>query len=163
MMNRRTEVFAAALCLSAATACAAFAADVTVISRKTEDKDFSRSYTVTLDDKSVKSRGDYYTVETSSVSEIKETLKPGETRETKRGENVLYAFHKKQRKYKILDAASFESSKMKGASCMSESSSGISSSVRTRGIDDWQQLPADKEDCLNKLYDKTMEIAAGKR
>ena len=162
MKNRKTAVFAAVLCLTA-SACAAFASDIAVISRKTEDKDFSRSYCVTLDDKTVKSRGDYYTVETSSVSEISETLKPGETRETKREEKVLYAFHKTQRKYKILDAASFESSKMQGASCISESSSGSSASVRTCGVDDWQQLPSDKEDCLNKLYDKTIEIAAGKR
>ncbi len=162
MRNRKTTLFIAALCLAAVTACTASAADVTIISRNTEDKDFSRKYTVTLDDKTVKKHGSYCTVETSSVSEIKETIKPGESRETKREEKVLYAFHKKQRKYKILDSAGFESSKMKGASCVSESSSGSSSSVRTYGIDDWQPLPKDKEDCLNKLYDKTMEIAAGR-
>ena len=163
MNRRKLIVLAGAVCLSTVFAAASFAGNVTVVSRETSDRDFSRNYTVTLDESSVKKCGSYYTAQAASVSEIKETFKPGETRETKREDRFLYAFHKTERKYKILDETSFESSKLSGSSYSQQSSQGSSSSVRTRGIDDWQQLPADKEDCLNKLYDKTMEIAAKKK
>jgi len=136
----------------------AFAEEVTVVSKKLEDKDFSRNYTVTLDSKSVKDKGAYFTAAVTTAVEQKETFKPGETGVQKRKSKYLYAFKKSERKYKVLSEC--ESVCYSGNSkCQQQQSASHSSmSICESGIAEWTELPKEADNVLNKLYDKTLEI-----
>jgi len=155
-MKKSTVSIGAALLLLLAGP--AFAADVTVVSRKLEDKDFSRDYTVTLDSKSVKDKGEYFTAAVTTTVDQKETFKPGESREEKRTSKYVYAFNKKERKYKVLGESESISYSGNCKSQQQQSASHSSMSVCESGISDWTDLPKEADDILNKLYDKTLEI-----
>jgi len=136
----------------------AFAEEVTVVSRKLEDKDFSRNYTVTLDSKSVKDKGAYFTAGVTTTVEQKETFKPGETREQKRESRYLYAFKKSERKYKLLGECESVCYSGNCKSQQQQSASHSSMAICEAGIAEWTELPKEADDLLNKLYDKTLEI-----
>lgn len=137
---------------------AAFAEDITIVSRKLEDKDFSRIYTVTLDRKSVKAKDNYYTAAVTTIVEQKETFKPGETRNEKRTSKYLYAFRKNERKYKVLSETESVSYSGNSKSQREQSASHSAMSISESGFSDWTSLPKDADDTLNKIYDKTLEI-----
>lgn len=158
----KKNIIATCCAILLAFAGTAFAEQVTIVSRKLEDKDFSRNYTVTLDTKSVKDKGSYFVAAVKTTVEQKETFKKGETREETRENKYLYAFDKKERKYKIVGESNSISYSGNFDSEKQQSASHSSMSVSESGISEWEELPKEADDILNLLYDKTLEIGGKK-